>query len=337
MSIMHEIDDFVSQINEEAHSLLNNQNVNPIVDGEAPSLFKVKSANQWLLEASKKAIPKKLYKELWYEGEICILYAETNVGKSIHAVQIGVEIAVENPDNNVLYFDFELAEKQFEGRYSQEYQNHFVFPENFYRVEINPDGGIPEGDHLINSIEQEILKYGSKVIIVDNITYLGNENEKARDALPLMKQLKSLKNKYNISLLCLAHTPKRDLSKPITRNDLQGSKMLMNFCDSSFAIGESSMDKDFRYIKQIKERQTGKIYDAENIILVQIVKPTNYVYFEFIEYSTESKHLRQYTETDRENRIDKCLELSKNGKSQREISRMLGISVGAVNKYLNRS
>lgn len=53
-----------------------------------------------------------------------------------------------------------------------------------------------------------------------------------------MKQLKTLKNKYDLSLLILAHTPKRDLSKQLTRNDLQGSKMLINFCDSCFAIAK---------------------------------------------------------------------------------------------------
>lgn len=80
--------------------------------------------------------------------------------------------------------------------------------------------------------------------------------KKKKDALPLMKELKFLKNKYHLSLLILSHTPKRDLSKPITRNDLQGSKMLINLCDSSFSIGERSTDKGIRYIKMIKARNT---------------------------------------------------------------------------------
>jgi hypothetical protein len=87
-----------------------------------------------------------------------------------------------------------------------------------------------------------------------------------------MKHLKALKNKYGLSILALAHTPKRDLSKPITRNDLQGSKMLINFCDSSFSIGESSSDKNIRYLKQIKARNTEIIYDTENVCVCQIDK-----------------------------------------------------------------
>ena len=64
--------------------------------------------------------------------------------------------------------------------------------------------------------------------------------------------LKKIKNKYGLSLLILAHTPKRDATKGITKNDLSGSKMLMNFCDSAFAIGESFQKNGLRYLKQIK-------------------------------------------------------------------------------------
>lgn len=99
-------------------------------------------------------------------------------------------------------------------------------------------------------------------MVIDNLTYLRNETERAKNALPLMKHLKALKNKFDLSILVLAHTPKRDMTKPITRNDLQGSKMLINFCDSSFAIGESSKDKSLRYLKQIKVRNSEFKYDT---------------------------------------------------------------------------
>jgi len=80
---------------------------------------------------------------------------------------------------------------------------------------------------LNHSLEQALNETQAKILIIDNITYLKNETEKAKDALPLMKHLKSLKSKFRLSILALAHTPKRDLSKQITRNDLQGSKMLI--------------------------------------------------------------------------------------------------------------
>ena len=83
-------------------------------------------------------------------------------------------------------------------------------------------------DFAAEVTQAEITSQGNHYVLSADIIY--NLSEKAKDALPLMKHLKVLKNKYNLSILALAHTPKRDLTKPITRNDLQGSKMLINFC-----------------------------------------------------------------------------------------------------------
>ena len=276
-------------------------------------LLEVKTANNWIEQASKRPIPRMLFSEFWYEQELCILFADTNVGKTILAVQIADSISrgcpipgfkLETMAQKVIYCDFELNDKQFQGRYSHNYGEPYVFSDNFLRVEINPDAVFPEDASfelsLSNAIESVIIETGAKILIIDNITYLRHENERAKDALPLMKHLKMLKNKYNLSLLVLAHTPKRDLTKPLTRNDLQGSKVLMSFCDSSFAIGESSSDSSFRYIKMIKVRSTEHIYDSYNIIVCQITKPDNFLHFNFLHLDSEYKHLKTVTERDRE-------------------------------------
>jgi len=121
-------------------------------------LFNVKTANEWLEEAKHLPIPKMLFSELWHEHEICILFADTNLGKSILAVQIGNSISsgkqimgfkLEADKQKVLYFDFELSAKQFEARYStknfigQSFETHYSFDTNFKRIEINPDVEIP--------------------------------------------------------------------------------------------------------------------------------------------------------------------------------------------------
>lgn len=320
---------------------------------ESKGMFTVKTASRWIEQAKTRPIPKMLFSEFWFEGELCILFADTNLGKSILAVQIGNSISkgeqirgfkLETPKQPILYFDFELTEKQFEGRYSvkneieKRYEQHYTFDENFIRVEINPDATIPESqtfeDYLNYSLERSIIETGAKVLIIDNLTYLKNETEKAKDALPLMKHLKALKNKYGLSILALAHTPKRDLSKPITRNDLQGSKMLINFCDSSFSIGESHSDKNLRYLKQIKQRNTEQIYDAENVCICQIDKPLNFLLFEFVNFGKELEHLKQHTEKDKEKLSEKVSELKQQGRSLREIGAELGISHMKVSRIL---
>ncbi len=331
------------EILKETESLLNGIES----EKENKGLFKVMTANKWIEQAKTRPIPKMLFGELWFENELCILFADTNLGKSILAVQIGNSISngeyiagfkFEAKKQPILYFDFELSDKQFENRYSIEFSQHFKFDTDFIRIEINPDADIPEKatfeSFLNESLERSIIETSSKILIIDNLTYLKAETEKSRDALPLMKHLKALKSKYGLSILALAHTPKRDLSKPITRNDLAGSKMLINFVDSCFSIGESHSDKNLRYIKQIKARNTEIIYDTENVAVCQIDKPHNFLQFEFIDFGNEMEHLKQISKEDRETNISKVKELSQQGMSQRKIAKELSISLGSVNKYL---
>ena len=94
-----------------------------------------------------------------------------------------------------------------------------------------------------------------------------------------MMKLIKLKKKYNLSILILAHTPKRNYTQPITQNDLGGSKMLMNFCDSSFTIGKSMLGDNIRYIKQIKQRNVGEIYGTNNTIICKIENSYNFFFF----------------------------------------------------------
>ena len=316
---------------------------------ENKGLLTVMPANKWMAQARTRPIPKMLFGQLWYEGELCILFADTNLGKSILAVQIGNSISkgesingfnLEAGKRQVLYFDFELSDKQFEQRYSDNFTNHYPFDSDFVRVEINPDAELPismDFETCLNqSLERTVAETGAKILIIDNLTYLRSGTETAKDALPLMKHLKSLKRKYGLSILVLAHTPKRDLSKPITRNDLQGSKMLINFCDSSFAIGESFGDKHLRYIKQIKQRNCELIYDADNVAVCEISKPSNFLQFEFINYGTEKEHLRPLNDKDREQRKQDAAELREQGKSNREIARQLGVSEGAIRKWFKK-
>ncbi len=318
---------------------------------KANNLFLVRTANKCLSDAAGRPNPKKLFGELWWEGELCILFADTNVGKSILAIQIADSISTGKPvpglileanQQTVLCFDFELSDKQFEVRYSENFANHYRFNNQFHRAEMDPDADMPdnyEGGYerfLYDSMEAAIVQTGAAVLILDNITYLKNATEKAQDALPLMKYLKALKNKYSLSVLCLAHTPKRDSSKPIGRNDLQGSKMLINFCDSSFAIGESFTDSGARYLKQIKARNCEIIYDSDNVILCQISKPSNFLQFEFLGHANERDHLKFQTEQDTENRNDQITKYKNAGLPNTEIAAKLGISEGAVRKRLKK-
>ena len=370
--------------------------------------FLVQSGNDWIAKSKTQPIPEKLFGDFWFENEVCILFADTNVGKSILAVQIADAISrggqimklpssfkegwqtdavcpadgVVNmqpaldvgsagpsspprhakdachpsseqegslsctvPAQKVIYFDFELTAKQFESRFSERQEgsdtfvNHYQFHPNFYRAEINPEtsdmGRFEKFEDFLNaSLESTIVFSGAKVIIIDNLTYLRDETENARNALPLMKYLKKLKSAHGLSILTLAHTPKRDSSKPLGRNDLQGSKMLINFCDSSFAIGESAKQPGLRYLKQIKARNTEIIYHSENVLLARVEKTVNFLKFNFLETGAEQEHLKVLNDKQRTALKDEAKRLSESGMKNKDIADKLNVTAMTIGRWL---
>ena len=317
-----------------------------------PSLLLTKTANVCIEEAKQTPTPKTLFDDFWFEGEICILFADTGLGKSVLAVQVADSItknssighfALEAEKQKVLFFDCELSQKQFEKRYAVKENdiltNHYVFDDGFLRTVINRHAEMPKQfknfeEYLNFSLEYEVVQTETSILIVDNITYLKSATETAKDALPLMKELNRLKDRYQLSIMALAHTPKRDMTRPITVNDLQGSKMLSNFADSIIAIGQSAKDGSLRYLKQIKVRSEEKIYHEENVAICQLIKPDNFLKFEFLNFGNEREHLKVLSDTDKADLIQQVKSLSASGDSQRKIAGELGISLGAVNKYL---
>lgn len=302
---------------------------------EQIGMLEIKTANRTIREAALRPDPDALYLTLWYEGEVCCLFSDSNLGKSILAMQIAAQIA---ETRKVLYFDFELSDKQFQLRYSDEQGNLNVFPDNLFRVEINRESLDVSNfeETIIMDIEQAALQTGSKVLIVDNLTYLCVASEKGDAAAILMKQLMALKKKHDFSMLILAHTPKRSLFNPITQNDLAGSKKLFNFFDSVFAIGKSAKDSNLRYIKQLKVRYGNYTYDSDNVIVSAIEKIGSFLQFINIGYATEKEHLKEPSEKDVSQEIENIKQLSGQGKSIREIAKELNISKSKVGRILKK-
>ena len=304
---------------------------------ESVGMFDIKSANQTIIDAKQLPNPESLWLSLFIEGENCCLFADSNVGKSIYAVQIGTEIA---KHRKVLYFDFEQSDKQFQLRYTDDDGNLFRFPDNLFRVTINPEKYNCDSfeDSITTDIENAVIQTDAKILIIDNLSYLCIAAEKSDLAGRLMQRLVGLKKQYGLSILVLAHTPKRPLTEPITQNHLAGSKKLFNFFDSAFAIGKSAKDPNLRYIKQIKVRSVIKgcpLYDADNVIVCSIEKENAFLQFVQIGFETEREHLKEQSETDREQLSENVKDLSREGKSIRDIARELHIGKSTVQRILN--
>ncbi|WP_144605539.1 AAA family ATPase [Algoriphagus algorifonticola] len=325
-------------------------------DPRSEDFLIIKSANDWIDEAKSKPIPKKIFGPFWYEEELCILFADTNQGKSLLAVQIidsvtkgvptlGLEMDLKA--SKVIYFDLELTAKQFEMRYAQYDKvkdilfDHFEFSELFLRAEINPHGydeSIEEYEtFLFKEIENQTSKSGARILVIDNLSCLISDNEKAKNTTPFLIRLNNLKKIYGWSILLIAHTPKRNLFAPISRNDIQGSKSFINLIDSCFAVGESQKDPSVKYLKQIKVRYGAFEFPSEKVLVCKIGKNTNFSSFQFLEFSNESDHLKQVTLTDRSQMKSKAFELKEEGHSNVKIAQELGVSEGAVRKWLKQN
>ena len=322
-----------NEIQKHAHTILNTNN-----SIEAGFLH-CRTANDCIKDAKLQPIPKKLYNDLLIENELTILVADTGVGKSIFAVQIANYIS---KTAKVLYIDMELSDKQFQGRYSDDYQNEYIFNENFYRCVFKRRCEIPNGtsyeDFFIDSLKKLIELVDVKIVVIDNMTRLiTGDTDQARNAKPLMDRLNDLKFDYNLTMLLLEHTKKVDPSRPIHLNDLQGSKMKANFSDAIFTIGRSAKDKSLRYIKQLKTRSAETIFDSENVMLYEITKENSFLKLNFIEYSNEYEHLKQLSENDSKERINEVLEMKSQGKSNIEIAKSFGVTEGSVRKWMKKA
>ena len=106
-----------------------------------------------------------------------------------------------------------------------------------------------------------------------------------------MKQLVRLKKKYNLTTIVIAHTPKRRGWKPITQNDLAGSAKLINFFDAGIALARSANDNNLRYLKQVKVRTGEFLYDADNVLILDVNKDDGFLKFDILGTGNEEDHL----------------------------------------------
>lgn len=320
---------------------------------EESKVLEVKTANEWIEAAKSKPIPLPLLGCLWFQGELAILFADTNAGKSVFAVQLADALTNKTSIQpfsscdarfNVLYCDFEMSDKQFENRYSEEYSNHYLFSPNFFRAELNLDEflqktDIPIEEQICNEIMSYISRHNVQIVIIDNLTYIAKEIEKSKNIQPIMQKLKWINKKYGTSILVLAHTPKRDLSRPLTSSDINGSKFLSNFADSIFAIGKSAKDESLKYVKQIKSRNSAYVFGAENVVVFTIEKDFNFLLFNYQQMDTESDHLHARSKEEMNQLDQQILEEHKNDPdlSFGKIAEKLGTNKMRVKRVIDRN
>lgn len=297
--------------------------------GRQQCMFTSKAASEWLSDAARRPNPVQLWYSLWYEGEVCCLFADTNVGKSIYAVQIADRIS---RSQKVLYFDFEMSDKQFQLRYTDPATGEmYPFSRDFIRLEFNPGyTGTFALEDIISHMERQVESTGARVLIVDNLSWICNRAESGDAAGELMQLLIGLKRRHGLSILVLAHTPKRNVAAPLTQNSLAGSKRIANFMDSMFAIGVSRIDSPAgRYIKQIKVRNSELFYGDDNVITGRMCRQGQNLVLQHEDFATELSQLENpdgADATDTDERDEEIRRRLRQGETYSNISAEMRVS-----------
>ena len=297
-------------------------------------LLNIKAANEWIKESLTAPDPKMYFYDLIVEYENTVIFAASNVGKSILATQIAEEIS---KTEKVLYVDLELSSKQFQMRYCDAASGKtHVFPDNFQRAEIDPELmlGADLEQETLDSIEKA-AKQGTRFFVIDNISFICNGSESSAKAGLFMKQLIRLKKRYNLTTIVIAHTPKRRGWKPITQNDLAGSAKLINFFDAGIALARSANDTNLRYLKQVKVRTGEFLYDADNVLLLDVNKDEGFLKFDILGTGREDDHLNALAGGEGANEILEILMMQRDGMTVRQIAEAMNLGKSTVQRRLD--
>ena len=318
------------------------------------SFLKAKKLKDTLKEQLSKPRKRKLFGQLWWENELLVLFATTGVGKTILGVQLAEAIASgknvfeeltefinECGAMIVLLLDYELSPAQLIKRYTDENgKNLHDFHDNLIRLDSNDDFEFKKGDSmedLINKdIERYIKQYKPKVLIIDNLSVLKSGTENSKEALPLMQMLNNLKKKYNLSILVIAHTPKKDTFSSINMNHLQGSAQIGNALDGCIAIAMCK-DNMRRYIIELKQRNESFIAHADNVIVCEVDKRFNFLKFHFEGFEVENLLLNPFDADAKQELELEIINQSNRGVSAREIAKTVSYGKDKVLKIIQQN
>ena len=305
-----------------SHSFQILQESEPIDEGG----FHVERMNKCIDEAHLLPPLVSLYPDIVLEGDLCIIFGQSGIGKTIFAMQIARYIA--ESGKRLLYVDCEMTPRQLGNRY--ETAN---FPPTFLRAEMDMEH---PAEDVLKGIEEVAAANHVEVVFIDNITALGQSLDRGSDAGSLMATLNTLKKKYNWTLVVLNHVPKMFSGNvPLSLSAMQGSAKINQLIDDAIGIAQSCIDSNLVYVKQCKWRNGELTMGADNVAVFERRKDENgNLGFSFRGFGTEQEHLNIEKSNERDEIKAKIRELSAKGMTQTAIAEQLSISQSKVSRLL---
>ena len=283
------------------------------LDLQYMEVFNMKPMADVMDEARSQHPLRQLCSSLIYEDDLCMVFSDTNVGKTLLAMDIAAMIAsgediepyhCDTKPQKVLYIDCEMSQGQLFHRYENR-----LFHENLIRATLSDkmDPAMAQ-DFAVDAIQQYCTETGCRVVFVDNITALGSTVD-VEDATDIMLNLKKL-TKEGITVVVIAHTPKIETNQPLVKESMGGAKVLANLCDS--IIGIARTRQGYRYVKHLKTRMVKDTTDNSELDYFTISEEP-YLHFQYEGRETEQKLLYTKQKLDFFHKIfaeDKQLELN---------------------------
>ena len=304
-------------------------------------LVKTQSVKE--LFSKSTTVSRQIWGKFLYEGDLGVLFGDSNTGKTILANDIAFFACggghewpgMVSPNTPTMYIDMEMTGEQ----YARRYRNAMDYmTDSFQRAEVNVL--MSAESRIFPALRTEIIhqqgtKNPPKFIIIDNITNGFGSIFSASKMRELTSELKMLKDRFGLTILLVAHCPKRKPNTPITDNSLGGSKMIINFCDSAFAIGQSQLNPETKYVKQIKTRADEKMSD----VMTVRISTEPYLCMQYVGMVDEDAHINPknedlwLSEITPEKEIELVRLLTDGEKSYSEISNILSIKRDIVVDY----
>ena len=304
--------------------------------------FKVERIDS-MLQRNKNLPPlRMLFGEFWHEQELCVLFGPTNTGKSFLAFQMAIALSegrtgydqfkIEQTKRCVLYLDLELSDRQISQRLKGLSGECAVLRAAFdphYLYDKKTQGS------ALEDIEQLIILNYADAVILDNISVLQPNTEKAADATELLNKLNNLKRRHRIPILVIAHTPKLTEGSPIEMSNLAGSSQMGNLIDSAFAIGKTHKSNQ-RYLKQTKVRAKEYKYDSDNVLLMELDDQNGWLHFTPVDEVPEQSVLKvQLSNEDREERNRMIFKDYCDGVSVNQLTEKYGLKKSMIHRVVN--
>lgn len=237
--------------------------------------FYIAKANDCFTEKFKT--PRKLFGDLWREGELALLFGGPGTGKTVLSTQIIESIArgreivgfdMKISGSRVLYVDMAHSQTQFRMRYTHDVggtRKSYRFSERFLR------GRPSSPEKLVEWLRQVISEKDVRAVVIDDLDSLRDTATGTRRMIATMRQLRSICEETGVAILLLA-TSRRHGERLVSEADLVRGNGLFGIADSVFALGRHARQADCSYLIQTRSYAGPIKWNSKNAPVGRIVR-----------------------------------------------------------------